>query len=389
MLQARAPSIVPVASFPTARVVRGARTARMRRPAPRVATEAPLRRVRPTCRTDLPQTVTVWLHNGAGGTGRSRARSARLRSARPATRGQEAGGRGWMSRPRTSRSGSTKRRLRTRRGSSTGAGCACCIRICTGPTTRSFSSRRSGPPDSYPAPGRRCRNRGRPRPSARSPRWPRAGRAPRPPGPGGAERPPPPRPTPPGTDECSECGGAPIRRARLRTVRRGRVVMEDQRLCRRCGLNAFRDAQATTLTVGWLSLTGPIRAPRAVAGNLRAWWRFRKLGDVLPPLRPVVTTVVAPAEMVRPVLRRPVPALLATAARGDRRGAGRVGRGGVGQFWRTSRQRAVAVRHPPDEQPDQAARRQDHPRHRTRSPASTQRRFPVARAVAGSPAACV
>jgi hypothetical protein len=140
-----------------------------------------------------------------------------------------------------------------------------------------------------------------------------AGRAPRPPGPGGAERPPPPRPTPPGTDECSECGGAPIRRARLRTGRRGQVIVEDQRLCRRCGLNAFRDAQATTLTVGWLSLTGPIRAPRAVAGNLRAWWRFRKLGDVLPPLRPVVTTVVAPAEMVRPVLRRPVPALLATA----------------------------------------------------------------------------
>ena len=140
-----------------------------------------------------------------------------------------------------------------------------------------------------------------------------AGRATRPPGPAGAERPPPPRPTPPGTDECSECGGAPIRRARLRTVRHGRVDVEDQRCCRRCGLNAFREAQATTLTVGWLSLIGPVRTLRAVAGNLRAGWRFRQLGDVLPPLRPVVTTVVAPAEMVRPVLRRPVPAVLTSA----------------------------------------------------------------------------
>jgi hypothetical protein len=138
-------------------------------------------------------------------------------------------------------------------------------------------------------------------------------RAPRPPGPAGAERPPPPRPTPPGTDECSECGGAPIRRARLRTVRHGRVELEDTRCCRRCGLNAFRDAQSTTLTIGWLSPTGPVRSARAVAGNLRAWWRFRQLGDVLPPLRPVVTTVVAPAEMVRPVLRRTIPALLTSA----------------------------------------------------------------------------
>ncbi len=170
----------------------------------------------------------------------------RLRCA--ATRGQEAGGRGWMSRPRTSRSGSTKRRRRTRRGSSTGAGCDCCIRTCTAPTTRSFSSRPSGPPDSCPAPGRRCRSRGRPRPSARSPRWlvrvgrPRTARS------DAAERPPPPRPTPPGTDECSECGGAPIRRARVRTVRRGRVrrgpavlpAVRPQCLPRRAGHHADR-----------------------------------------------------------------------------------------------------------------------------------------------------
>ena len=54
-----------------------------------------------------------------------------------------------------------------------------------------------------------------------------------------------------------------------------------------------------------------MRTVRAAVGNTRAWWRWRRLDDVLPPLRPVVTSVVAPAEMVRPVLRRPAPAVLA------------------------------------------------------------------------------
>ena len=128
---------------------------------------------------------------------------------------------------------------------------------------------------------------------------------------GAGTRPPPPRPTPPGLDECAECGGAPIRRARLRAVYRGRTALTDERCCRRCGLNAFREAQAVTVTHGWWSPVGPLRVLRAVLGNLRAWWRWRALDDVLPPLRPVVTAVTAPAEMVRPVLRRPVPATLA------------------------------------------------------------------------------
>jgi hypothetical protein len=140
--------------------------------------------------------------------------------------------------------------------------------------------------------------------------------------------PPPPRATPPGSEECMLCGGAPVRRARVRTVHRGSNApgrhdqqrdaphdeRRDERLCRRCGLNAFRTAQSVTLTEGWLSLSGPFRVIPAVLRNSRAWWRYTRLHDVLPPLRPVIVTVTAPAPMVRPVLARRGPLTQALAA---------------------------------------------------------------------------
>ena len=207
--------------------------------------------------------------------------------------------------------GSTRRRPRTRRGSSTDAGCGCCIRTCTAATIRSCSSRRSGPPGSCPPPGETVpgqwsstpasrlvdgrRAAGHPAawsrrrraaaaaaaPPARHRRmlgvWRRADTA-RPAADGTA-----------GTRRHSRMSAAAVAVASMRSGMRRRPPSPSVG-CRRPGRYGR--------CVRWPATCGRGGGSASSATCSRRCARS-------------VTTVVAPAEMVRPVLRRPVPAVLA------------------------------------------------------------------------------
>jgi hypothetical protein len=85
-------------------------------------------------------------------------------------------------------------------------------------------------------------------------------------------------------DPCDACRRSPSGGARFFSVRSYVIFFRwrrfEQRLCRDCARNAFRDAQYECLTRGWWGLLlGPLATVLAVLRNVAAWQKIKRLPE--------------------------------------------------------------------------------------------------------------